>query len=86
MPDPSDHPERRINGLTVRIDRPTCIGSGNCVKIAPQVFEIDDTGTAAFRAEAEPLADDQLVEACAVCPVAALTVVGADGKQIVPRP
>jgi ferredoxin len=25
----------------VRVDRDLCIGSGNCVRLAPQVFELD---------------------------------------------
>ena len=77
-------PEQKIGDLTIRIDREMCIGSGNCTKVAPEVFKLDDEVTAAFE---EPIGDvesDRVVEACSVCPVGALFVVDADGNRLVP--
>ena len=40
--------ERQIDGFTVRIERDLCIGSGNCVNLAPEVFELDEQNLVAF--------------------------------------
>ncbi|WP_022836107.1 ferredoxin [Salisaeta longa] len=82
----ADHPERTIHGVTVAIDRSLCIGSGNCVNLAPDVFEIADDNIVAFTdgAEAASTSASQLVEACAVCPVDALIATDDEGEQIVP--
>ncbi len=76
--------ERKIGDLTIRIDRDTCIGSGNCTKIAPEIFELDDRSLATFKEEIGEIERERLVEACAVCPVIALFAIDADGKQLVP--
>jgi ferredoxin len=34
--------ERAVGDLTVRIDRGTCIASANCIKLAPELFELDE--------------------------------------------
>jgi ferredoxin len=64
--------ERRISGLTIVIDRDLCIGSGNCAKVAPEVFELDATGIITFRPDAPDIERERLVESCRVCPVDAL--------------
>ncbi len=79
-----DYQERKISGLTVRIDRRTCIASENCMGLAPDLFELDATGIVTFRADAPDIDRDQLIEACDVCPVDALVVLDEDGNQIVP--
>ena len=81
----SDFADRKFEDITVRIDRGLCIGSGNCIKVEPQAFEFDDEGIVAFRAEPGQIDRGRLIEACEVCPVDALFVLDADGKQIVPR-
>jgi len=81
-----EHMDRRISGLSVRIDRERCIGSGNCVKVAPEVFELDDGNIVNFRADAGDIDRDRMTEACDVCPVDALIVHDEDGNQVVPRP
>lgn len=78
------YPTRRFGSLTVRINRGRCIGSANCTKVAPQVFELDDTQVVAFRPDAQEVDRDQLIEACRVCPVEALAVLDEHGRQIVP--
>ena len=70
--------------LTVSIDRPSCIGSGNCVKVAPELFRLDDEGIAAFADGAADAARDVVLESCRVCPVEALRVRDGDGKDLVP--
>jgi len=76
--------ERRISGLTILIDRTVCIGSGNCVRLAPEVFELDETGLIAFRDGVPEIEPKRLVEACRVCPVDALQAVDAGGRQLAP--
>ncbi|MEX0744330.1 MAG: ferredoxin [Phycisphaeraceae bacterium] len=83
----TDQMHRRIGDLTVRIDRTRCIGSGNCVKLAPELFDLDDSGLATFASPADaapPVDRTRAIEACAVCPVQALIVVTAAGEQLVP--
>ncbi|HEY3173441.1 MAG TPA: ferredoxin [Thermoanaerobaculia bacterium] len=80
----TDFEERKVGAVTVRIDRTTCIGTGNCAKVAPELFVLDDEKIITFReppAEVEP---DRAVEACRVCPVDALAAFDADGRQLVP--
>ncbi len=78
------HPTHTFGPLTVTIDRTLCIGSGNCVNLAPGVFRLDEQNLVTFTDAPEPDALDTLIEACAVCPVAALIVTDEDGRQIVP--
>ena len=80
----ADTQERRISGLTILIDRTVCIGSGNCVRLAPEVFELDETGLIAFRDGAPEIEPARLAEACRVCPVDALQAVDASGRQLAP--
>lgn len=76
--------ERQISGLTIRIDRTLCIGSGNCVNIAPEIFRIDDQNLVTFRDETPDIDQSRLIDACAICPVDALTAIDEEGEQIVP--
>ena len=76
--------ERRVAGLTVRIDRLLCVGFGDCIDEAPETFELDAEGIASFRETREEPAGDRLVRACDACPVDALTVLDADGRQLAP--
>jgi len=80
-----DLDERHIAGLRVQIDRDTCIGSGNCTKVAPEVFDLDDELIATFRDEATGEVDrEKLLEAVRVCPVYALLAYNQQGKQEAP--
>jgi ferredoxin len=82
----TDFLERTIGGVTVRIDRTTCIGTANCAKVAPDVFELDDERIVTFRDAPAASTIDRatLVDACDVCPVDALSVFDEDGRQLVP--
>lgn len=76
--------EREISGLTVQIDRGLCIGSGNCVSIAPEVFVIDETNLVTFTDDTEDIEQDRLTEACTICPVDALTAIDEQGERVAP--
>jgi ferredoxin len=76
--------QRRIGELTVRIDRMICIASGNCMKIAPELFALDEERIVDFRDAAPPADPERVLEACRVCPVDALSVYDAAGRRLVP--
>jgi len=80
----SDDPRSLIvvNGLRVEIDRDLCVGFGDCVTESPASFELDDEGIAVFNT---PQSADrgELLEACATCPVDAITVY-EDDVAIIP--
>jgi len=80
----SDIVERQISDLIVKIERPSCIGSKNCINAAPDLFELDDKQICSFKENTEGISQDVIVEACSVCPVNALYVYNEKGKQLVP--
>ncbi len=80
----SDRVQRRFGDLTVRIDREICIGSGNCVKVAPELFELDEETIVAFVPGAADIPREKVLDACEVCPVQALIVTDAEGRELVP--
>ena len=80
----SDTSERNISGLKIKIDRTTCIATANCIKVAPEVFELDEERITSFLNHAEEIEPERLIEACSVCPVNALYVLDKEGKQLVP--
>lgn len=79
-----DTREREISNRTVRIDRTLCIGSGNCVNIAPEIYVIREDNIVDFREDPPDIEQGRLEEAAALCPVDALIVEDEDGEQIVP--
>lgn len=74
---------RTIGDLLVCIDRTLCVGFGDCVELAPVVFELDEENVAVFRITGE-ISPESLIEACAACPVDAITVLTDGGRQVVP--
>ncbi|MFZ0452828.1 MAG: ferredoxin [Ignavibacteriaceae bacterium] len=76
--------EKDISGLKIKIDRTTCIATGNCIKSAPEVFELDDERICTFKADFIEIENEKLIEACSVCPVDALIAINKNGEQIVP--
>jgi len=75
--------ERIVHGLRVVIDRDQCVGFGDCVKEAPEGFRLDDDTVATFLAP-EAVERERLLRACDACPVDAIAVWDADGRQLVP--
>lgn len=80
----SDVEQRNISGLTIKIDKTTCIGTANCIRVAPGVFELDDSKICSFKDGATNIEEETLIESCSVCPVSALYVTDKEGKQIIP--
>ena len=80
----SDIDERRTGDLLIRIDRDLCVGFGDCIEAAEAAFELDDEGIATFRAGIGQVDRETLLAACDECPVDAISVLDADGTQLVP--
>ena len=68
----------------VTIDPDRCIGSGDCVRLAPTAFRIDeDLGVSVPLDGAADVAIETLVLAARNCPTNAIGVVDADGVVLV---
>ena len=66
------------NRIRIEVDRGLCIGSGDCVDTAPDVFELDGEDKAVvIDPDAAPV--DVVIEAAGNCPVTAIVVIGDDG-------
>jgi ferredoxin len=69
--------------MKIRVDRDACIGVGNCVAIAPTVFELDEDNKAVVLAPSS--VDDQtLLDAAESCPENAIIVEDDQGHQLHP--
>ncbi len=76
--------EKTISGLKIIIDKDMCIGTANCIRVAGEVFELDNQKIVTFREDLKEPDQRTLVEACSVCPVNALTAIDAGGNQLAP--
>jgi ferredoxin len=65
--------------MHVEVNVPKCVASGQCVLIAPEVFDQrDDDGTVVLRDDSPaPGYHDSVREAALVCPSAAITLTEA---------
>lgn len=63
--------------MRVEFDEPRCVAAGQCAMVAPDVFDQrDDDGVAiVLNANPGPEHHDEVREAAAVCPAAAITLV-----------
>jgi ferredoxin len=68
-------PENRIE---ITVDRALCIGSGDCVDTAPDVFQLDEEDKAVV-VDPDGAPVDDVLAAAANCPVSAIFVVGEEG-------
>ncbi len=66
------------NRIAVNVDRALCIGSGDCVDTAPDVFQLDDEDKAVV-VDPDGAPTDDVIAAAGNCPVAAIFVTGEDG-------
>jgi ferredoxin len=73
--------ERKIAGVTVRIDRGLCVASANCMLESPDLFEFDADNICVFGPDAGQVQRDTVIKACEMCPVEALTVLDENDKQ-----
>jgi len=69
--------------MRVRVDRDVCIGTANCVAIAPEVFELDNQGLSRV-VNQDAGTEEQLRDAAEECPVQAIILEDDDGTQVYP--
>jgi len=69
--------------IKVRIDRDLCVGLGNCVAIAPSVFQLDKENKAIILNSAT-VDEDTLRMAAASCPEHAVILEDETGNQLYP--
>jgi len=74
----------KVRGLTVKIDRDLCIGSGTCTAIASKTFGLDEHGKAVILDTAGEDTDEQAIEAAKSCPVLAIIIENEKGERIFP--
>ena len=68
---------------SVSIDPDLCIGSGDCVRLVPEGFELrEDLGVSVPLPGAAGLDLDLLVQAAVGCPTQAIRVVAPDGTVL----
>jgi len=67
------------NRIVIHVDRALCIGSGDCVDSAPDVFELDSEDKAIV-IDTDGASTDEVLEAAGNCPVTAIFVVGEKGE------
>ncbi|HET9172078.1 MAG TPA: ferredoxin [Actinospica sp.] len=65
--------------MRVELDEPKCVASGQCVMAAPDVFDQRDEDGVAVLLTEEPAAEhlDDVREAAAICPAAAIRLIEA---------
>ncbi|MFD8802186.1 ferredoxin [Streptomyces atroolivaceus] len=63
--------------MYIEFDEPKCVAAGQCAMVAPDIFDQrDDDGVAiVLKADPGPEHHDEVREAAAVCPAAALRLV-----------
>jgi ferredoxin len=62
--------------MRLEVDRDVCIGSGNCVLTAPDIFDQDDDGVVTLLvADPDADQDQRIQEAVERCPSGALSLV-----------
>jgi ferredoxin len=81
MTDPT--PPRRV--ARVVVDRARCFSHEQCVATAPQVFALDAEQISTV-GDIRLADDDTLLAAARACPVQAIFVFDADGRQVYPEP
>ena len=75
--------ECAVHGLRIVIDRQLCVGFGDCITEAVEAFRLDEEGVAVF-VDPAGVERERLLRACDACPVDAITVYDAEGRQLVP--
>lgn len=69
--------------MKVRVDKELCIGIGNCVAVAPTVFELNEENKANVL-NSNSVDDSAILEAAESCPQNAIIVEDDAGNQVHP--
>jgi ferredoxin len=69
--------------IEVSVDPDQCIGSGDCVRILPQAFRIDEARGVSVPLDGAGDQDQALLERAALtCPTQSIRLVAADGTVL----
>jgi len=68
----------------LHVDSDRCIGSGMCAGSAPDLFTLEGDRSHPV-GERIPEGEERALDAADICPMMAITVRDADGKEIGPR-
>ena len=68
----------------IAVDRRACVGSGDCIRIAPGVFELDESGMAVV-VDASAADRETLLLAAERCPSQAIKLWELDGTKVYPE-
>lgn len=69
--------------ITPRVNRKVCVGIGNCVAIAPEVFQMDEE-TKAVVVDPQGADEDTIRKAAESCPVEAIVLEDESGEIVYP--
>lgn len=69
--------------MKVIVDRDLCQGIGNCVAIAPGVFQLDKQNKA-VATNIESISQEKIREAAESCPLDAIVLQDDEGEQLYP--
>ena len=58
----------------IQIDLVTCVGFAECVKEAPEVFQLDPVANQSTVADPHGAGDERVLAAAEACPVSAITL------------
>ncbi len=83
LPGEAPAPPGRQPVLRIEIDRQSCTGMAECIKIAPGVFELDEENIAIV-VDASAATREQILKAAQECPTQAIRLYELDGTQIYP--
>lgn len=83
LPGEAPAPPGRTPVLRIEIDRQSCTGMQECIRIAPGVFELDEENIAVV-VDASAATREKLLEAARECPTQAIKLYELDGTQIYP--
>jgi ferredoxin len=75
---------RPVPGYRVEIDRQRCVGQANCRALAPDTFALDGERKAVVRDLSA--APRPILDAARACPVDAIFLYDAAGRQVYPDP
>ncbi len=67
----------------ITIDRELCIGTAECVGIAPEVFELGEDNISVV-VDPEGTDEETILDAARACPVDAITLFDEFGEQVYP--
>jgi ferredoxin len=69
--------------MKVIVDRDLCQGIGNCVAIAPGIFQLDKENKA-IATNIESISEEKIREAAESCPLDAIILQDDEGEQLYP--